>query len=106
MTTAIRAEAAARVLTTVSSEALACQEKITPFEILIPDARRLLMSHAGIVPGIGLQPVAKTGDVGARAVRFDDKTGKLSGEIFAKGGCARPQSAVASYKIVAFYSSP
>jgi len=104
--TSVRAETASRVLTTVSSEAPACQEKITPFEILIPDARRLLLSHAGIVPGIDLRPVAKTGDAGARNVRFDAKTGKLSGEIFAKGGCASPQSAAASYKIVAVYDAP
>jgi hypothetical protein len=98
--------AASRVLTTVSSEAAACEEKATPFEILIPDVHRLALSHAGIVPGIELQPVAKIGDVSPRNVRFDVKTGKLSGEIYAKGGCAIPQSAVASYKVVAFYNSP
>jgi hypothetical protein len=98
--------AASRVLTTVSSEAAACEEKATPFEILIPDVHRLALSHAGIVPGIELQPVAKIGDVSPRNVRFDVKTGKLSGEIYAKGGCAIPQSAVATYKVVAFYNSP
>jgi hypothetical protein len=105
VTSAIRAEAASRVITTVSSEAVACQEKITPFEIIIPDARRLAMSHAGIVPGIELQPVTNTGEVGARNVRFDAKTGKLRGEIYAKGNCASPQSMVARYRIVAFYYS-
>jgi hypothetical protein len=98
--------AASRVLTTVSNEAAACQERSAPFEVAIPDAGRLALSHAGIVPGIEMQPVAKRGDVGVRNVRFDVKTGKLSGEIYAKGGCASPQSAVASYKVVAFYNSP
>jgi hypothetical protein len=106
VTSAIAVPANSRVLTTVSSQAAACQEKATPFEILIPDAHRLTMSHAGIVPGIELLPLAKMGDVTPRNVRFDLKTGKLSGEIYAKGSCASAQSATASYKIVAFYNSP
>lgn len=106
VTSAIALPANSRVLTTVSSAAAACQEKATPFEILIPDAHRLAMSHGGIVPGIELQPLAKMGDVSPRNVRFDVKTGKLSGEIYAKGGCASPQSATASYKVVVFYNSP
>jgi TIR domain-containing protein len=106
VTSAIAVPPGVRVLTTVSSEAVACQEKATPFEILIPDVHRLAMSHAGVVPGIELQPVARMGDVNPRNVQLDVKKGKLSGEIYAKGGCASPQSAVASYKVVAFYNSP
>ncbi len=106
VTSAIAPPANSRVLTTVSSAAAACQQKATPFEILIPDAHRLAMSHAGIVPGIELQPVAKMGDVSPRNVRFDMETGKFSGEIYAQGGCASPQSATASYKVVVFYNSP
>lgn len=106
VTSAIALPANSRVLTTVSSAAAACQQKATPFEILIPDAHRLAMSHAGIVPGIELQPVAKMGEVSPRNVRFDMETGKFSGEIYAQGGCASPQSATASYKVVVFYNSP
>jgi hypothetical protein len=102
-TAAATARAPLLVLSTVSTEAAACQEKVTPFEIIVPDPGRLSRAHAGAVPGIELQPVARTGDVGARNLRFEPKSGKLSGEIYAKGDCASPQPATASYKIVAFY---
>jgi hypothetical protein len=102
-TSAVIKRARLLVLSTVSSEAAACQEKVTPFEIIVPNPGRLSRAHAGAVPGIELQPIARTGDVGARNLRFEPKTGKLSGEIYAKGGCASPQPALASYKIVAFY---
>ena len=95
---------ASRVVASVSGEALDCREKISKFAIFIPDAEKLASNHPGVVPGIELRRVTALGDVGYRNVRFDAKTGKLSGEVYAKAAnCSHPQRAVATYSVVAFY---
>jgi hypothetical protein len=112
-TYALRPPAPSRTIATLSIEAAPCQEATRTFEIAVPNYTNLDLNNPGPSPGFEWQPVSTSGGATIRNLHFDRQTGKLTGELYARGtgapsgasGCNAGNTTAATFQIRAFYKT-